>query len=167
MISLDLPASQVHALDERIMDFADALAATTRLIASAASDGAATANDNRARSRPAADALSHLNPPTPASALVGRQTPEALMPGTVFTSGGGQAAAAEQGDAALSSDAVVDALQHSVADLSHQPVWVAGRVLAETEGAPLNAESLLLEGCREASCGVRVRLDVSCLPTYR
>lgn len=41
---------------------------------------------------------------------------------------------------------------------------MVGRVVCEVEGAPLNEASLLLEGCREASGGARVRLDVSHLP---
>ena len=49
-----------------------------------------------------------------------------------------------------------------------EPVWVAGRIVAEweTSGA-LNEQSVLLEGSREASSGVRVRLDLSQLPSFR
>ncbi|KXZ48752.1 hypothetical protein GPECTOR_25g336 [Gonium pectorale] len=57
--------------------------------------------------------------------------------------------------------------KHSVADVSQQPVWVAGRVLPEAEGGPLHPEGMVLEGCREASGGARVKLDVSCLPSFR
>lgn len=58
-----------------------------------------------------------------------------------------------------------DILTTSLNDItSSSPVWAVGRIVPEAEGAPLNEASLLLEGCREASGGARVRLDVSHMP---
>ncbi|KAG2447187.1 hypothetical protein HYH02_007930 [Chlamydomonas schloesseri] len=160
LFMMEVLESKVAALDERIMDFADAVTAATRATAATAAPmpcpapggtpGPATTPEAAAVTAPTG------TPPPPASAT----------PGAALTPGAGAAAAAAPAPEEAASGAV-QPLQHSVADISHQPVWVAGRVLAEAEGAPLNAESLLLEGCREASGGARVRLDVSCLPGYR
>ena len=43
---------------------------------------------------------------------------------------------------------------------------MVGRVVSDSEGA-LNDQSVLLEGCRAASEGARVRLDLSGLPAFR
>ncbi|EFJ42302.1 hypothetical protein VOLCADRAFT_107349 [Volvox carteri f. nagariensis] len=169
LFMMEVLETKVHALDERIMDFADALTAATRHLATA-SGTVALQPPATGTPRGAAAAINTplgLAPPPVASAVVG--TPSAAAqaaatPGALFTPGGSGAAPPQ---AAAAAPGVAEPLQHSVADMSHQPVWVAGRVLAETEGAPLNSESLLLEGCREASGGARVRLDVSCLPAYR
>mmetsp|Transcript_4249 Transcript_4249/g.9247 ORF Transcript_4249/g.9247 Transcript_4249/m.9247 type:complete len:633 (+) Transcript_4249:69-1967(+) len=57
---------------------------------------------------------------------------------------------------------------HSVAAVSQEPVWVAGRIVSEAEGGmSLNEQSVLLEGSIEASSGARVRLDLSGLPHFR
>lgn len=47
-----------------------------------------------------------------------------------------------------------------------EPVWVAGRIVCDGEGA-LNDQSVLLEGCREASEGARVKLELGGLPQFR
>ncbi|GIL59873.1 hypothetical protein Vafri_14687 [Volvox africanus] len=170
LFMMEVLETKVHALDERIMDFAESLTAATRRTASSGT----SRTQNGAAGTPGCSASAC--PPTPVSmpnsmlAPGGTPLPTAQAavtstPGAIHTPVSVTTAptTAERGEA----PGVAEPLQHSVADMSHQPVWVAGRVLAETEGAPLNAESLLLEGCRDASGGARVRLDVSCLPAYR
>ncbi|KAG2444445.1 hypothetical protein HXX76_001198 [Chlamydomonas incerta] len=159
LFMMEVLESKIAALDERIMDFADAVTAATRATAATlpAPSPAPAGTPGPAATPEAAAAVAPAGtPPPPASSTPGG----ALTPGA----GGGSGAAAPAPEEAAGA---AQPLQHSVADISHQPVWVAGRVLAEAEGAPLNGESLLLEGCREASGGARVRLDVSCLPGYR
>lgn len=124
----------------------------------------------------------HAGTPPPAPAPAGTPGGPAItpQPGMLSTPGGdgattptpmqldGPNGGAAAGAGGADADALVPRpLLHSVSDICPQPVWVAGRVVAEAEGAPLNAESLLLEGCREASGGARVRLDVSNLPSFR
>ncbi|GAX74279.1 hypothetical protein CEUSTIGMA_g1728.t1 [Chlamydomonas eustigma] len=62
-----------------------------------------------------------------------------------------------------------DICRTSVSEVTQEPVWVAGRIVAEHEaaGSALNAQSVLLEGSREASGGARVRLDLSQLQSFR
>ncbi|KAG2493700.1 hypothetical protein HYH03_008214 [Edaphochlamys debaryana] len=163
LFMMELLENKVHALDERILDFADALTAATAVTCAAASAAPAAADTAPpAGSGTPAPSSTPVPPPTCTPPPVA--TPP---PGGAHTPGGVPPAAVTPGPAFSAAVGPAQPLQQSVADVSHEPVWVAGRVLAEAEGAPLNPESLLLEGCREASGGARVRLNVSGLPAFR
>ncbi|GFR52569.1 hypothetical protein Agub_g15161 [Astrephomene gubernaculifera] len=165
LFMMELLEGKVNALDERILDFADALTAATRNLTNPQQQQQpAVPSTNPAAGTPGPA------PPPPTSSTPPPHTPLPTpggpggplhTPGTAAATPGGPSSAhdLESGPA--------QPLLHSVAEVAQQPVWVAGRILPEAEGAPLNPESLLLEGCREASGGARVRLDVSCLPGFR
>ena len=58
-------------------------------------------------------------------------------------------------------------LRSSVSEVTQEAVWVSGRIVPESEGHPMNDQSVLIEGSREGSGGARVKLDLSHLVTFR